>query len=185
MLKQEYTMRAKMDNFEQSTKTLLGQLKSYSLIEFFHEEAEIKRKIKELSVGLEDFNMYLPETQVKVEDEEKAKKDIIVDLRERINSYIMKIDHQFALDNYKFVIDSVNDKAIKDIYRLLGPFDHYEHHDADDELDTQRSLSTDFIFRKSGARYRGQVHLESTKPDGIGFKIYANNSIFEGFFSEG
>lgn len=178
-------MRAKMDNFEGTTKRLLSQLKSYSLIEFFHEETAIKKEIKTLSEGLETFNMYLPKTQIKVEDEVKARKDITVDLRERLTGYISKIDHSFALDNYQFVIDNVHDKVIKDIYRLLGPFDHYEHHDADDELDAQRSMSKEFNFRKSGARYRGQVHIESTKPDGVGFKIYANNSIFEGFFSEG
>ena len=43
----------------------------------------------------------------------------------------------------------------------------------------------DFEQRKSGAQYRGMVSLESMKPDGIGFKVYPNNAIFEGFFEEG
>ena len=33
--------------------------------------------------------------------------------------------------------------------------------------------------------YRGQINEQSNKPDGFGFKVYPNNSIFEGFFAEG
>jgi len=43
----------------------------------------------------------------------------------------------------------------------------------------------DFDTRKSGAQYRGQINMETSKPDGMGFKVYPNNSIFEGFFEEG
>jgi len=52
-------------------------------------------------------------------------------------------------------------------------------------MDTQRSLRLDWDYRKSGAQFRGQFDLESGKPDGLGFKVYPNNSIFEGFFSNG
>ena len=79
----------------------------------------------------------------------------------------------------------VSDKTTQDIYRVLGPFDHFEHHDADDDLDTQRTMKKDFEVRRSGAQYRGQVSSENDKPDGIGFKIYPNGSMFEGFFEEG
>ncbi len=32
--------------------------------------------------------------------------------------------------------------------------------------------------------FRGQTNA-SDKPDGYGFKVYPNNSIFEGYFTEG
>jgi hypothetical protein len=109
-----------------------------------------------------------------------------VDLRERINSYIQKIDHGFGLKNYMYVVENVKDETVKDIYRSIGPFDHFEHRNVDDDdLDTQRFLRLDFDKRKSGALYRGQVSIETTKPDGMGFKVYPNNSIFEGLFDEG
>ena len=43
----------------------------------------------------------------------------------------------------------------------------------------------EFDSRRSGAKFRGQVHIESHRPDGMGFKIYPNDSLFEGFFEEG
>ena len=48
-----------------------------------------------------------------------------MDLRERINSYIGKVDHTFALANYDHVMNTIVDEKCKDIYRQLGPFDHY------------------------------------------------------------
>ena len=46
----------------------------------------------------------------------EARKDIIVDLRERLNGYITKIDHSFALENYEYVIDNIHDT---DTFRLF------------------------------------------------------------------
>ena len=120
-----------------------------------------------------------------MKDKTKAQTNINVDLRERINSYIAKVDHSFALSNYDYIIKQVKDKNITNIYKTLGPFDHFQDHEVDDEMDTQRSLRLDWDYRKSGAQFRGQIDLDSGKPDGIGFKVYPNNSIFEGFFSNG
>ena len=109
----------------------------------------------------------------------------MVDIRERLGCYIIKLDHQFALDNYDYVMNEIRDRTVKDIYNVLGPFDHHAHCAADDELDSQRTMKDDFEGRRSGARYRGQVSSQSLKPDGIGFKVYPNNAMFEGFFEEG
>ena len=42
MLEQEYEMRAKMDKFEKETHSLVGKLKTYSMVEFYHEENVMK-----------------------------------------------------------------------------------------------------------------------------------------------
>ena len=77
-------------------------------------------------------------------------------MRERINSYIEKINHSFALENYDYIMKNVNDQVIKDIYLKLGPFDHFEHKDPDEtEADRSIVLRLDFDTRKSGALYRG------------------------------
>jgi len=120
-----------------------------------------------------------------LKDEFRAEKDIMVDLRERMNGYIIRLNHEFALDNYNYVMENISDKTIRDIYKVLGPFDHYAHHEADDDLDTQRVLKTEFESRRSGAMFRGQLSADTFKPDGIGFKVYPNNAIFGGFFEEG
>jgi len=43
MLQQEYEMRDKMDRFELHTKELVKKLKTYSMVEFFHEEETLKK----------------------------------------------------------------------------------------------------------------------------------------------
>jgi hypothetical protein len=35
------------------------------------------------------------------------------------------VDHSFGLDNYQYVLGNINDELIKDVYRKLGPFDHF------------------------------------------------------------
>ena len=42
-----------------------------------------------------------------------------------------------------------------------------------------------FDKRKSGAMYRGEFNSITGKPDGRGFKIFPNGSVYEGFFAEG
>ena len=120
-----------------------------------------------------------------MKDVKRAEKDILVDMRERLNGYIIPLNHDFGLNNYKYVMNMMSDTTIRDIYKVLGPFDHYAHREADDELDLQRVMKLDFEIRRSGAQYRGQTSMESMKPDGVGFKVYPNNSLFEGFFEEG
>ena len=161
MLSQEYTMRDKMDHFETQTKNLIHELGTYSLIEFFHEEDRLEQKIKRLSQSLNDFNMYLPQTKVILQEEnaKKALNDITVDVRERLNGYIVKLNHRFGLDNYDYVMNEVSDKTIRDIYKVLGPFDHYAYHDYDDELDAERTMKSEFEYRRSGAKYRGQINI--------------------------
>ena len=50
---------------------------------------------------------------------------------------------------------TVKDEKIKDIYRALGPYDHFSDKDPDFELTGDRSLKKDLQLRKSGALYRG------------------------------
>jgi hypothetical protein len=60
------------------------------------------------------------------------------------------------LENYKYVLQNIQDDVVKDVYKKLGPFDHFEFRDLDEaEMDQSRSLRLDFDYRKSGAMYRG------------------------------
>ncbi len=81
---------------------------------------------------LDSFTIYLPKTVMKCDDIFKAEKEIKVDLQARMSEYIIEIDHEFALDNFDYIMKSVRDEKIKDIYRQLGPYDHFA--DRDDPL---------------------------------------------------
>ena len=175
-----------MQTFEKEMRQMASRLKQYSLIEFYPEEEELKRKINKMASGLESFSLYLPKARIICKDLPKAFIQIKVELKERFQSLVEKIDHSFSLENFKYVVENITDPVIKDIYRQLGPFDHFEHRDPEEmEMDAQRGLRLDFDERKSGAKYRGQINEQTCRPDGYGFKVYPNNALFEGYFAEG
>ena len=168
----------------------MHKMQSMSLVEFYYDEKECKDKIAHLSKSLDSFAMYLPNCRrkpaAKETDFDKAKTQIKNDLKERVAQYLEKCDHSFAMSNFEYTQHDIEDEVIRDIYQKLGPFDHYAHREEGVEGDTeQKSLRLDFDERKSGALYRGQMNEASGKPDGFGFKVYPNNSVFEGFFVEG
>lgn len=75
-------------------------------------------------------------------------------MRERLNAIFEKLDHSFGMDNYHYVLEKIKDTRTKDIYKKLGPFDHFEYAPAGDET-SNRNLRINFDTRKSGAEYRG------------------------------
>lgn len=115
-----------MERFEQDLKDLVSQLSKYSLLEFYHDQNEIKSSISRLSSSLEEFTLYLPNSRLLIEDMTVAKNNIKVDIKERIYSFIEKIDHSFGLENYHYVLENINDDLVKDVYKKLGPFDHFQ-----------------------------------------------------------
>ena len=53
----------------------------------------------------------------------------------------------------------------------------------DDESSViEKTMSMNFDKRRSGAMYRGEYSSQTDKPDGRGFKIFPNGSVYEGFF---
>jgi len=78
-----------------------------------------------LGSGLEEFSLYLPTSRLTIKDFDLLKQTIKVELRERFKSFVDKVDHSFGLDNYQYVLGNINDELIKDIYKKLGPFDHF------------------------------------------------------------
>jgi hypothetical protein len=124
MLHQEYSMLDKMGQFETKMKELTAKLSKFSLIEFYHEETQIKGLINKLGAGLDEFSLYLPSSRLTIKDMELAQQTIKVELRERFHSFVEKVDHSFGLENYYYVCEHINDELIKDVYKKLGPFDH-------------------------------------------------------------
>lgn len=94
-----------------------------------------------------------------------------------------RVDHTFGLENYRYVLEKISDARVRDIYKKLGPFDHFEYASAREES-VEKNLRLEFDQRRSGALFRGQTN-QADKPDGFGFKVYPNNSLFEGYFTEG
>ena len=69
-------MRNVIENFEKNSQKIRAELERTSVIEFCHDEKQIKDRIQKLQDSLDAFSIYLPKTKVTVEDEVKAKKDI-------------------------------------------------------------------------------------------------------------
>lgn len=157
ILKQEYSIRQTMASFDSELKNLVSNLSKNSLLEFYHDEVNIKKSISSLQNKLESFSVYLPQWKLKEADMNQISTQIKVDVRERINQVLERVDHSFGLDNYRYVIEQISDAKIKDIYKKLGPFDHFEYASVSDES-VEKNLRLDFDQRKSGALYRGQTN---------------------------
>jgi hypothetical protein len=177
-----------MDRFEELIKGLMGNIRSYNYVEFYHEQFNLHKQVRDIKENLKSFDVYMPKYQVQVGDWELAMNQIKVDVRERLNGFFTQTDHSFALLNYEYVTSALDNEVVAKIYKQLGPFDFY--HDQgkmgnEDSSADQRSMSERFEKRRSGAIYRGEISQTTGKPEGKGIKIYPNGSIFEGFFTEG
>jgi hypothetical protein len=73
---------------------------------------------------------------------------------------------------------------IAKIYKKLGPFDFYSEK-IDDDTQEEKTMVHRLDKRKSGAMFRGELGSQSGRPDGKGFKIFPNGSVYEGFFADG
>lgn len=49
-----------MDYYEKSIKVLMGDVKKYNLIEFYHEQEGLKKQIKEIKDSIKNYNLYIP-----------------------------------------------------------------------------------------------------------------------------
>jgi hypothetical protein len=82
---------------------------------------------------LDSFNIYLPKTVLTVTNFPLLKDDIVAELNEKMKGLIKQIDHGFAVRNYEYIIKNVRDTRIKEIYKSMGPYDHYAHIDMEEE----------------------------------------------------
>ena len=57
-----------MSTFETEIKKMINNLQKYSLIEFYHEEIDLKQKIQKMGEGLSNFSLYLPKARVICKD---------------------------------------------------------------------------------------------------------------------
>lgn len=80
---------------------------------------------------------------MKTADINQLTTQIKVDVRERINQVLERVDHTFGLDNYRYVLEQISDARIKDIYKKLGPFDHFEYASISEET-AGKNLRIDF-----------------------------------------
>ena len=42
-----------------------------------------------------------------------------------------------------------------------------------------------WLKRRSGAEFRGEINQDSKRPDGMGIKIFGGTSLYEGFYADG
>ena len=74
ILKQEYSIRDTMTEFDKELKQVIANLSKFSLLEFYHDEVNIKKSISNLQSKLDNFSIYLPEWRLKIENIDLRKK---------------------------------------------------------------------------------------------------------------
>lgn len=122
---QEYRLRQQMDKYEELIKGLMGNIKNYNYVEFYHEQFNLRKQIRDIKENLKQFNVYMPKYQLNIGDWDLAVNQIKVDVRERLNGFFTETDHSFALQNYEYVTKTLDNELVAKIYKQLGPFDFY------------------------------------------------------------
>ena len=154
-----------MDKYEATIQGLMRDIKKYNYIEFYHEENYVREQIRSIRRNLNEFKIYMPKYQMKVNDMSLAINQIKVDIKERLSSFFQETDHTFSLENYDYILKSHNNEYVAKIYKQLGPFDYYQD-GARTELDDptsggptdQKNFVDRFDKRKSGTVFRGELN---------------------------
>ena len=94
MMEQEYTLNDEMDSFEDLISSLIEDMHSYNLIEFYHDQESIVGQIRRVKDQMKEFKLYMPKYTLADTDLEKIYHQIRVDLKERINAIIQPLDRK-------------------------------------------------------------------------------------------
>ena len=137
------------------------------------------------------------------DDDSKEKRDFEesckLSVEEIVREHIEDLDVSWTKSNYDYVMNELGNKNIRKVYEILGPMNlsimaNYkfpkswpleEIKQALADMKAERVWQQEFMQRKSGAQYRGQVAIHNGRPDGMGLKIFNSTSIYEGFFENG
>lgn len=177
------------------------------MIDFFLERGTLDAKLKDLSDRLESFGTYVPQYKLSggfssthsKEEIELTAKGIKEQFEKDIMANIQKVDSDFALKNYEYVLKKMQGNHLAQVYEKMGPlnffvFDKYElpdfwlEQEKENELKKmmdERFMQKELKERKSGAIYRGEIFIATGKPDGRGFKVFNGQSLYEGWFDGG
>ena len=187
-LKQEYLIRGQLEHFETVMKKLLNKAQGLSMVEFFHEQHEIKDQVLKLKSMIDHFATYIPAVQLKMPEDpndfQQYTENIIGDLKLKLATNLIEMDNSFSLDNFSYATIEMSNDKIAEIYKMLGPFDYSQYEEVEDEesvvpSDASSNVGEDkretqhyWDSRKSGAQYRGDINIDTKRPDGKGFKVF-------------
>jgi hypothetical protein len=137
---------------------------------------------------------YMPTYKLnKMDDIPEVTKQINKQITEKQAFYLEQIDHTLAISNFNHITKELGKTKIGAIYNMLGPFDFFQQEpkknkskdDDEFEEDNKRCLEMDWIKRRSGAEFRGEMNQETKRPDGMGIKIFDGTSLYEGYYKDG
>lgn len=142
-----------MDELEDNLKVMLHRAKNYSIVEFFNERDNLNDMIEKITEKLDNMGTYLPCNRLKF-DKDMSLDDMIPQIQDSLEKLINKnfedVDQEFAFENYKYIMEEVQNPNLKNIYKLLGPFD-FSHYNEKAERAEEMGKVNDGNSEKSGA----------------------------------
>lgn len=204
-LHEEYKLRDLMNKYDNVMKKLIHKAQSYDLRDFFEEKVKILNEINSLKADIGMFSNYVPNHEVLIPEDnrESVIEKLKSDIKSKVDKYVIPIDNSFALSNFKYITEELDNPKLKEVYELLGPFDYSKFKEEDDEaeltkkfadnesqksevFDDKRYTEEKFVLRSKGAKYRGQMSTAEDRYDGKGFKIHEEKGqLYEGYFTDG
>lgn len=73
------------------------------MIEFFHEQYEIKDQIATMTEHITNFQTYIPRVKLKVENDYETSKKIQDFVMKKLEENLEMVDNSFALENLEYV----------------------------------------------------------------------------------
>ena len=137
------------------------------------EQDKIKSEINKMQKRLAEYSNYMPSYNLKnVDDIENVKKNIREFFNKKLQENITTIDNRFSLENFEYATKELGNETVQNIYSMLGPFDFSQYtpenaptkdkdsdEDEDQEIDPDTAIEMEYnwVKRRSGALYRGEV----------------------------
>ena len=140
------------------------------------------------------FSFYSPQFSVSKIDNFKETSDRIdSEMKSKLETYFTETDNHISLENFDYITKQLGNDKLAEVYQMLGPFDYNSwseakedaDEEADEDLEEKRIPQEEWMVRKSGAQYRGEVSSENLRPDGKGIKVHQGRSVYEGYFKDG
>ena len=123
-----------------------------------------------------------------IESIDNVKKGIREFFNKKLSENFTQIDNRFSIENFEYATKELGSDAVQNIYSMLGPFDFSQYtpevkdkgnekdssEDEDDVIDPETAIEMEYnwVKRRSGAIYRGEVLMASRRPEGKGIKVF-------------
>lgn len=132
LLTEENQMIEELEKMDREFDDLSKTLYAYDLRSLYFARDQIWKFEVDVKNKLDLFNEYMPTRKViNAWEIGKLYEPIKADLKEKFEEYLVNIDSKFCQENYRYVVNELENEQIWRVYKILGPVDFYMKKDTE------------------------------------------------------